>query len=30
VPMDIDGIEKLMAEPSRFDPTPATTSASVQ
>lgn len=30
VPMDIDAIEKLMAEPSRFDPTPATTSASVQ
>jgi hypothetical protein len=26
--MDIDGIEKLMAEPSRFDPTLATTSAS--
>jgi Xaa-Pro aminopeptidase len=30
VPMDIDGIEKLMAEPSRFDTTPAATSASMQ
>ena len=28
VPMDIDGIEKLMAEPSRFDPAPEATSAS--
>jgi Xaa-Pro aminopeptidase len=28
VPMDIEGIEKLMAEPSRFETVPATTSAS--
>jgi Xaa-Pro aminopeptidase len=28
VPMDIEGIEKLMAEPSRFDTAPPTTSAS--
>jgi Xaa-Pro aminopeptidase len=27
VPMDIDGIEKLMAEPSRFDTAPAATAA---
>jgi Xaa-Pro aminopeptidase len=27
VPMDIDGIEKLMAEPSRFDAAPVATSA---